>query len=166
MRILVILLKPTHLKQLCQVVKLFPSTRRQGHVWRVNKVIARSCDGARKARPYSCTRLNDMFILIRERSFPFDNITYLLFEDVIQWYRCKDIRSMSYSLFMATCRKLFGNRFVEIMRGLGFKYSNKFFDTWGFTYKFCCAVYTYTSKPKFWWYACPSWNWISLSSSR
>ena len=82
-----------------------------------------------KQDPIHAQRLKDMFILIREGSFPFDNISYLLFEGVIQWFRCKDIRSMSNSeqtkLFMATGRKLFGNCFVEFMRGPGFKYSDK-----------------------------------------
>lgn len=125
-----ILLKPTHLKQLCRVVKLFftqpeDQTMFEDLIGCLPEVVTE----LGMQDPVHAKRLKDMFTLIVEGSFPFDNISYLLFEDVIQWFSCKDIRSMSYSdkvkLFMATGRKLFGDRFIEFMRGPGFKYSDK-----------------------------------------
>ena len=66
-----------------------------------------------------------MFELISEGSFPFKNIAFLLFSDVIQWFKCEDVRGMTYSkpvkLFWATGRRLFENRFTEFMRGPSFK---------------------------------------------
>ena len=66
-----------------------------------------------------------MLKLIGDGNFPFDNISYLLFEDVINWFTCDDIQGMTYSkdvrLFWATGQKLMKNKFLEFMRGPSFK---------------------------------------------
>ena len=42
-------------------------------------------------------RLKMMFKLIGDGTFPFDNIAYLLFEDVVNWFSCEDIRTIKYT---------------------------------------------------------------------
>ena len=70
-------------------------------------------------------RIKQMFELIGDGVFPFANMCFLLFEDVIQWFKCEDVRGMNYSevvkLFWATGRSLFQNKFLEFMRGPFFK---------------------------------------------
>ena len=70
-------------------------------------------------------RIVDMFELISDGTFPYANITFLLFEDVISWFKCNDIRQIRYSevtkRFWNVGYMLFKNKFLEFMRGPQFK---------------------------------------------
>lgn len=56
-----------------------------------------------------------------QNHFPSDNIAYLLFLDVVEWYAAPSIRSMRYSdevkLFWRLGQKLFHGRFLRFMSG-------------------------------------------------
>ena len=60
-----------------------------------------------------------------DAKFQYTNIAYNLFEDVIQWFTCEDVRAMTYNndtrLFWSTGLRLFKNKFLEFMQGPTFK---------------------------------------------
>ena len=61
-------------------------------------------------------RIVKMLKLMAEGRFPFENIAFLLFEDVVEWLSCSDVRKIRYSeevrLFWATGHKLMNNKFL------------------------------------------------------
>ena len=75
--------------------------------------------------PKHSDRIKSMMKLMADGKFPYDNIAFLLFEDVIQWFVSGDVRSMRYSeevrRFWLTGAQLFGNKYIEFCRGPGFK---------------------------------------------
>ena len=77
--------------------------------------------------PVQGKRLLQMFRLIEEKKFPFDNISFLLFEDVILWFFLTDARAMRCTVktrtFQTVGRKLFGSMFSEFIGSPGFKYA-------------------------------------------
>ena len=59
--------------------------------------------------------------LIVEGKFPLNNVAFLLFTDVVQWFSLDDVRQMRYSettlKFFWLGKKLFGSRFTRFMSG-------------------------------------------------
>ena len=75
--------------------------------------------------PKHSDRIKSMMKLMADGKCPYDNIAFLMFEDVIKWFVSGDVRSMRYSeevrRFWLTGAQLFGNNYIEFCRGPGFK---------------------------------------------
>ena len=61
--------------------------------------------------------LEKKFRLVNSKEFPMDNIAFLLWNDIVEFFDKKDSRLMRYNLFRVG-RKLFGGHFIRFMSGM------------------------------------------------